>query len=78
MPYATNEDLPLTIRKHLPPHAQDIFRATFNNAWERYAGASPSRQEEIAHRIAWAAVKHSYRKLGDQWVANDGPKSPLP
>ena len=26
------------------------------------------RQEEIAHRIAWAAVKRSYAKDGDRWV----------
>ena len=71
MPYATNEDLPLAVRMHLPPHAQEIFRAAFNNAWRRSAIESPSRQEEIAHRIAWAAVKRSYRKLGGQWVVND-------
>ena len=26
------------------------------------------RQEEIAHRVAWAAVKRKYRKLGDEWL----------
>lgn len=72
MPYAANEDLPLSIRAHLPPHAQDIFRAAFNNAWDRHAGEAPSRQEEIAHRIAWAAVKRSYHRIGDRWVAIDG------
>ncbi|HEV2153931.1 ChaB family protein [Bradyrhizobium sp.] len=29
------------------------------------------RQEEIAHRTAWSAVKRSYVKLNDHWV----PKS---
>lgn len=67
MPYASNDDLPASIRVSLPPHAQDIFRATFNNAWERHADA-PDRVEEIAHRIAWAAVKRRYMKLGDAWV----------
>jgi cation transport regulator ChaB len=27
-----------------------------------------SRREEIAHRVAWAAVKRRYRKRGDAWV----------
>jgi hypothetical protein len=27
MPYASNDDLPPTIKLNFPPHAQDIFRA---------------------------------------------------
>ena len=72
MPYATNEDLPLPLRAHLPPHAQDIYRSAFNGAWITYRDRSPKAREEIAHRVAWAAVKHKYRKHGDQWVAT-GP-----
>lgn len=68
MPYAANEELPLSVRAHLPPHAQDIFRSAFNNAWNTYGEQEPGRREEIAHRVAWAAVKHRYRKLGDRWV----------
>jgi cation transport regulator len=68
MPYAANEDLPPAIRRHLPPHAQDIFRAAFNSAWDTYGAREPWRREEIAHRIAWAAVKRRYRKLGSEWV----------
>jgi cation transport regulator len=70
MPYATNEDLPSSVARHLPPHAQDIYRAAFNNAWAEHAG--DPRQEEAAHRIAWAAVKHVYFKIGDSWVAREG------
>jgi cation transport regulator len=66
MPYAANEDLPLKIRRHLPDHAQDIFRAAFNHAYDAHAG--DPRQEEIAHRIAWAAVKRSYEKRGNDWL----------
>ena len=52
------------MRAHLPPHAQDIYRAAFNSAWREYAhGDRPV--EEIAHRVAWAAVKRSYIKVGD-------------
>ncbi|MGB8400004.1 ChaB family protein [Bradyrhizobium sp.] len=69
MPYRINADLPASVRDHLPPHAQDIYRAAFNHAFAAHAG--DSRQEEIAHRIAWAAVKRSYVKDDDHWVARD-------
>ena len=71
MPYATNDALPPAIRDHLPPHAQDTFRAAFNSAWDRHVDSEPDRVEEIAHRIAWAAVKRSYRKWGDRWIPRD-------
>jgi cation transport regulator len=67
MPYETNEDLPSSVAGHLPPHAQDIYRAAFNNAWAAHVG--DPRQEEAAHRIAWAAVKRVYVKIGDSWIA---------
>jgi cation transport regulator len=66
MPYETNEDLPAAIRGHLPEHAQDIFRAAFNHAFESHRG--DPRQEEIAHRIAWSAVKRQYQKVGEIWT----------
>ena len=69
MPYATNDDLPPRIAKTLPPHAQDIFRSAFNSAWVSYGQKDPARREEIAHRVAWAAVKTRYRKLSGRWVA---------
>jgi cation transport regulator len=67
MPYRTNEDLPLSVQRHLPPHAQDIYREAFNHSYS--AHAEDPRREEAAHRIAWAAVKHSYVKVGASWVA---------
>ncbi|HUC09734.1 MAG TPA: ChaB family protein [Stellaceae bacterium] len=67
MPYETTADLPPAVR-HLPPHAQEIFLAVFNNAWVSYAGRGPHAQEEIAFRVAWAAVKKQYEKHGDHWV----------
>jgi len=66
MPYATNEDLPPSVRNHLPPEAQDLYREAFNHAWQTYAASS--RHEEIAHRVAWAAVKRRYVKRNGQWV----------
>jgi len=67
MPYESNLDLPPSIRDHLPDHAQSIFRAAFNAAFEAHA-ADP-RREEAAHRIAWAAVKRSYEKIGSRWIS---------
>lgn len=66
MPYATNAELPAAVRNHLPEHAQDIFREAFDHAWQRYAG--DPRREEIAFRIAWAAVKRNYVRAGERWV----------
>jgi cation transport regulator len=63
MPHSSNDDLPPSGRDHLPPHAQDIFREAFNHAWQSHAG-----DEATAFRIAWSAVKRSYRKAGDVWV----------
>ena len=67
MPYATNAALPASLREHLPEHAQDIFRAAFNHAFAAHSG--DPRQEEAAHRIAWTAVKRSYVKVGNDWIA---------
>lgn len=69
MPYQNNVDLPPAVRNHLPAHAQDIYREAFNHAFA--AHAHDPRQEEAAHRIAWAAVKRRYIKEGDEWVARD-------
>ncbi len=66
MPWARIEDLPASVRAHLPEHAQEIFLAAFNHAWAAHAG--DPRQEEAAFRIAWAAVKRRYRKVGDRWI----------
>lgn len=71
MPYPTIDDLPAPVRDHLPLHACEIYRAAFNAAWQNYADRSPSEREETAHRVAWAAVKHRYRKDGDQWVERE-------
>jgi cation transport regulator len=54
------------VQAHLPEHAQSIYREAFNHAWLQYAH-DPAR-EEIAHRVAWSAVKRRYRKAGDRWV----------
>jgi cation transport regulator len=67
MPYASHFDLPPSVRDHLPDHAQEIFRAAFNNAYAEHAGNPHG--EETAFRIAWAAVKKQYEKVGSHWLA---------
>ncbi len=67
MPYASNEELPPGVRAHLPEHAQDIYRAAFNHAWERWG------EDRMSHRIAWAAVKRSYVKSDGAWVPRTVP-----
>lgn len=59
MPYPKLEDLPDSVKNHLPKHAQEIFRAAFNNALEEY------KEEERAFRVAWSAVKRDYEKGED-------------
>jgi cation transport regulator len=66
MPYPANDDLPPSVRSHLPPHAQDVCREAFNDA---FADTGEPQEEVAAHRIAWAAVKRSYVKVGDSWIA---------
>ena len=36
MPYDTLSDLPDNVRDNLPRHAQEIYQAAFNNAWDEY------------------------------------------
>ena len=69
MPYAANSDLPPSVRAHLPEHAQAIYREAFNHAYSAHEG--DPRQEEAAHRIAWAAVKRSYEKADGEWLPRE-------
>ncbi len=68
MPYTSLVQLPVAVHRHLPLHAQEIYRAAFNNAWITYAARGDQR-ERIAHQVAWAAVKKHYVKKGDNWIA---------
>jgi cation transport regulator len=59
VPYEKLEDLPDSVKKHLPKHAQEIFKAAFNNAQEEY------EEEEKTFKVAWSAVKRDYEKGED-------------
>jgi cation transport regulator len=63
MPYKTNSDLPDAVKKHLPDHAQTIYREAFNNALEQY------HEESRAYKVAWGAVEKVYGKNDKgEWV----------
>jgi cation transport regulator ChaB len=67
----TRDDLPSTIQRS-DEHAQDIFTKTHDSAVKTYG------EGERAHRTAFAALKHEYRKAGDRWVpkGHRGPSDP--
>lgn len=71
MPYVSNQDLPPPVRHVLPAHSQDIYRAALNHAYHRYGG-----DDDRARRIAWAAVKRRYEKIGGVWVGRARDESP--
>lgn len=71
MPYEKLSELPENVRSSLPRHAQEIYRAAFNNAWDQYKDEKDRRgdssREEVAHKVAWSAVKQEYEKSDDGW-----------
>ena len=76
MPYDKISDLPDSVKKNLPKHAQEIYFEAYNNAFEQYAKPEKRRdnssREETAHRVAWAAVKKKKKKEGNKWVRRKG------
>ena len=66
------EDLPGTLKRS-PRKAQRTYAKALDSAHEQYEG-----DEERAHRVAFSAVKHSFRKEGDHWEpkAEKGPSDP--
>lgn len=74
MPYSRISELPASVRDNLPKGAQEIYKEAFNSAWDQYADPDDRRgdasREEVAHRVAWAAVKEKYEKGEDgDWHA---------
>jgi cation transport regulator len=66
MPYRTNADLPASVRENLPDHAQTIFRNTFDAAIHQ-----PGITEQIAFKIAWAAMEKVYEKRDGRWIQEE-------
>ncbi|RRZ90338.1 putative cation transport regulator ChaB [Erwinia sp. 198] len=69
MPYRSRGSLPDSVKNVLPAHAQDIYQEAFNSAWDEYKEEKDRRgdesREEVAHKVAWAAVKNQYEKGDD-------------
>ena len=58
-------ELPSTLQRS-PRKAQATFAKTYDSAVETYDG-----DESRAARTAFAAVKHSFEKVGDHWEPKD-------
>ncbi len=77
MPFTSSSNLPSDLRRILPQHAQEIFVAAFNSAYDQYDEKSERREgqsrEETAHAIAWSAVKKKYTKneATGRWKARE-------
>ncbi len=65
------EELPSTLQRS-PETAQRTFAKAHDSAVETYG------EGERAHRTAFAALKHSFEKVGDHWEPKDekGPSDP--
>jgi cation transport regulator ChaB len=64
-------EVPRTLQRS-DPHAREIWVKTHDNAVQTYG------EGRRAHMVAYAALKHSYEKKGDRWVAKSerGPSDP--
>jgi cation transport regulator ChaB len=64
-------ELPGTLRRS-PAKAKRTFAKAHDSALEEYG------DEARAHRVAYAAVKHSFERRGDRWVTKErpGPSDP--
>lgn len=58
----------------LPAKAKRIYKrvhdsaiAQYQNPYKRRGGEKQSA-EEVAHKVAWAAVKRDYAKKTDKWI----------
>jgi cation transport regulator ChaB len=58
-------ELPSTLRRS-DKKAQRTFAKAHDSAADEYG------DERRANQVAWAAVKHSFEKVGDHWEKKDG------
>ena len=64
---AKPSELPSTLRRS-PKKAQRTFAKAHDSAAGEYG------DEKRANQVAWAAVKHSFEKVGDHWEKKEGGK----
>jgi cation transport regulator ChaB len=58
------EELPSTLQ-HSGRKAQETFAKTHDSAIDQYG------DEQRAHQVAFAALKHTHEKVGDHWEPKD-------
>ncbi len=64
---AKKSELPSTLLRS-PKKAQRTFAKAHDSAADEYG------DERRANQVAWAAVKHSFEKVGDRWAPKEGGK----
>ena len=62
---AKKSELPSTLKRS-PAKAQRTFAKAHDSAAGEYG------DERRANQVAWAAVKHSFEKVGDHWEPKEG------
>ena len=69
MPYHRNDELPESVKGALPVNAQDIYRSAFNHVWQecRSSTAVTVPTDQVAHKVAWAAVRRRFEQIGNSW-----------
>lgn len=65
---AKKSELPSTLQKS-DAHAQRTFAKAHDAAVKEYG------EGQRAHRVAYAALKHNYEKVGDHWEPKEGRRA---
>ena len=65
---AKKSELPSTLQRS-PKKAQRTFAKAHDSAAGEYG------DERRANQVAWAAVKHSFEKVGDHWEPKEGGRT---
>ena len=63
------QELPSTLQRS-PRKAQDTWIKAHDSAVDQYG------EGERAHRVAFAALKHTYEKVGDHWERKKSGRGP--
>src|ERR1700712_837702 len=62
---AIKDELPSTLQRSAAK-AQQTFAETYDSAIDQYDG-----DEQRAHQVAFASLKHTHEKVGDHWEPKD-------
>jgi cation transport regulator len=74
----STDDIPDNLKEILPAHAQHIYMKSHNRAVQEYKDPKSRKYggslEEVAHRVAWSAVKSMYEKdeKSGKWKIKSG------